>query len=261
MGRLDGKVAIVTGAGRGIGRAIALAYAAEGASVVVASRSQNTIDEVVALITKDGGTAIGIACDVGDRAQVDAMVAAAVSRFGAVDILVNNAQGLGTAAKPQGSPGYVALESFPEDIWDYTFQTGIKGTLYGMQAVFPHMRERGGKILNFGSGNGIGAMKGTAAYNATKEAIRSLTRTAAAEWGKHGIRVNVIIPTIVTDSARDFLDQRPGLEEKLVAQIPLRRMGDVDRDIGPVAVFLASSDSDFITGQTIHVDGGQILRP
>jgi NAD(P)-dependent dehydrogenase (short-subunit alcohol dehydrogenase family) len=123
------------------------------------------------------------------------------------------------------------------------------------------MKAHGGKIINFGSGNGIGAMKGTAAYNATKEAIRSLTRTAAAEWGKYGIGVNVIIPTMVTDSARDFLAARPGVEGKLVAQIPLRRLGDVERDIAPVAVFLASSDSDFVTGQTIHVDGGQILRP
>jgi 2-hydroxycyclohexanecarboxyl-CoA dehydrogenase len=188
------------------------------------------------------------------------MVADTLERFGKVDILVNNAQAFGTAAKPDGSPGFQALETFPEDMWDYTFLTGLKSSLFGMQAVFPQMREHGGKIINFGSGNGIANMKGTAAYNATKEAIRSLTRTAAAEWGKYGIYVNVVVPTITTDSARDFLDQRPGLEEKLRAGIPLRRMGTGD-DIGPVAVFLASSASDFITGQTIHVDGGQIMRP
>ena len=261
-GKLDGKVAIVTGAGRGIGRAIAIALAREGASVTVASRSSGTVAEVVAEITRAGGTALGVTCDVGHREQIVAMVDETVAHFGAVDILVNNAQGFGTAERPEPSPGFVALEAFPDDVWDFTFQTGLKATLHGMQAVFPHLRARGGgKIINFGSGNGIGAMKGTAAYNATKEAIRSLTRTAAAEWGKHSICVNVIVPTIVTDSARDFLGQRPGLEDKLVAQIPLRRMGDVDRDIGPVAVFLASSDSDFMTGQTVHVDGGQILRP
>jgi NAD(P)-dependent dehydrogenase (short-subunit alcohol dehydrogenase family) len=175
--------------------------------------------------------------------------------------LVNNAQGFGTAAAPTGSPVFHKLEEFPDDEWDFTILTGLKASLWAMQAVFPYMKEGGGKIINFGSGNGIGAMKGTAAYNATKEAIRSLTRTAAAEWGRYNIMVNVIIPTITTDSARDFLSNRPGIEEKLTAQIPLRRMGDVDRDIGPVAVFLASSDSDFITGQALHVDGGQILRP
>jgi len=153
------------------------------------------------------------------------------------------------------------LEAFPDDEWDFTFRTGLKASLWAMQAVFPYMQAMGGKIINFGSGNGIGAMKGTAAYNATKEAIRSLTRTAAAEWGRYGITVNVIVPTIVTDSAREFMAERPGSEAKLLSGIPLRRMGDVDRDIGPVAVFLASRDADFMTGQTIHVDGGQILRP
>jgi NAD(P)-dependent dehydrogenase (short-subunit alcohol dehydrogenase family) len=261
MGRLDDDVAIVTGAGRGIGRAIAREYAREGARVVVASRTPATVQSVVDEIESAGGTALGITIDVGERDQVEDMVSRTVERFGRLDILVNNAQGFGTKAEPAGSPGHIPLEDFPEDTWDYTFQTGLKATLFAMQAAFPHLRERGGRIINFGSGNGIGAMKGTAAYNATKEAIRSLTRTAAAEWGKHDIRVNVIIPTMATDSAEAFFEARPGIREKLAQQIPLRRFGDVERDIGPVAVFLASSDSDFITGQAIHVDGGQILRP
>jgi NAD(P)-dependent dehydrogenase (short-subunit alcohol dehydrogenase family) len=261
MGKLDGKVAIVTGAGRGIGRAIALEYAREGAHVVVASRTAATVDSVVAEIQSAAGSSRGITVDVGVRAEVDQMVADTIDQFGAVDVLVNNAQSFGSKAQPEGSPGYEKLETFSEDIWDNTFQSGLKGTLYGMQAVFPHMSNGGGKIINFGSGNGIGAMKGSAAYNSTKEAIRALSRTAAAEWGKYGIYVNVLIPTMLTDSADEFFEARPGIREKLVAQIPLRRFGDVDRDIAPVAVFLASSDSDFVTGQAIHVDGGQILRP
>src|SRR5262245_21642378 len=263
MGRLDGKVAIVTGAGRGIGRAIALEYAREGAHVVVASRTTSTVDAVVAEIRSGCGddAAVGMTVDVGEREQVESMVAATVDRFGRVDVLVNNAQAFGTKEQPEGSPGFTALETFPDDVWDYTFRTGLKSTLWAMQAAFPHMRERGGKMINFGSGNGIMAMKGTAAYNATKEAIRALTRTAAAEWGKHGIHVNVIIPTMLTDASYHFFEARPGVQDKIVAQIPLRRFGDVERDIGPVAVFLASGDSDYITGQTIHVDGGQILRP
>lgn len=262
MGKLDGKVAIVTGAGRGIGRAIALGYAAEGACVTVASRTPATVDAVVAEVEAGGADALGVTADVGERDDVERMVATTVECFGRVDILVNNAQAFGSKERPEGSPGYVPVEDFPDDVWDHTFQTGLKGTLYGMQAAFPHMRDQGGgKIINFGSGNGIGAMKGSAAYNATKEAIRALSRTAAAEWGKHGIYVNVIIPTMITDSAHAFFEARPGIEDKLVTQIPLRRFGDVERDIAPVAVFLGSSDSDYVTGQAIHVDGGQILRP
>lgn len=259
-GRLTGRVAIVTGAGRGIGRAIAIEYAREGAKVMVASRSRGTVEKVVDEILHVGGTALGITCDVGSRDEVDAMVATTIEHYGAVDILVNNAQGFGTAEQPEGSTGYHPLETFPEDVWDHTFQTGIKGTLYGMQAVFPYMSQHGGKIINFGSGNGITAMKGTAAYNATKEGIRALTRTAANEWGRYSIYVNCLVPTIVTDSAQAFFDSRPGVQDKLISGIPLKRWGEVDRDIGPVAVFLACSDSDFITGQTLHVDGGQILH-
>ena len=261
MGRLTGKVAIVTGAGRGIGRAISLAFAAEGAEVVVASRGAASVDEVVAEISAQGGRALGLCCDVGEREQVEAMVAAGVDHFGRLDVLVNNAQGFGTKERPEGAPLYTPIESFPEVDWDFSFQTGVKATLFAMQAAFEQLKEHRGKVINFGSGNGLGGMKGTAAYNANKEAIRALSRTAAAEWGKHGICVNVIVPTMRTDSARQFLEERPGIEEKLVAQIPLRRMGDVGRDIGPVAVFLASGDSDFVTGQTINVDGGQFLRP
>lgn len=201
MGRLDGITAIVTGAGRGIGRAISIDYGREGANVVVASRTSATVADVVAEVQATGARALGATCDVGHRDQINAMVARAVTHFGAVDVLVNNAQGFGTEDHPQAAPAYQPLEAFPEDEWDYTFRTGLKASLWAMQAVFPHMRTRGGRIINFASGNGIGAMKGTAAYNATKEAIRSLTRTAAAEWGRYGITVNVLVPTVVTDSA------------------------------------------------------------
>ena len=261
MVSLDGKVAIVTGGGRGIGRSVALELAAMGASVAVASLTPTRVQAVADEITAAGGTSIGIPCDVSIREQVDRMVGEVVERFGGVDILVNCAQGFGSRQVRTESPHFKPLEAFPEDEWDYTFATGLKGTLYAMQAVFPSMKERGGRIINFGSGNGITGMKGTAAYNATKEGIRSLTRTAAAEWGRYGITANVVVPTMVTESARDFMDSRPGVEEKLVAQIPMRRMGDVEKDIGPVIAFLASEGAGFVTAQTISVDGGQTLRP
>jgi 2-hydroxycyclohexanecarboxyl-CoA dehydrogenase len=257
---LEGRVAIVTGAGRGIGKIISLAYAEAGAAVTVASRTASTVNAVAGEIAAAGGKALGVTCDVGERSQVDSMVAATVERFGRIDILVNNAQSVSTTPRSESASSYEPLETYPEDIWDHTYQTGLKATLYAMQAVFPHLRERGGKIINFGSGNGIANMKGTAAYNVTKEAIRSLTRTAAMEWGKHGICVNVVIPAIVTDMAADFLASRPAFADQLLASIPLRRMGE-SADIGPAMVFLASAASDYITGQTIHIDGGLIMRP
>jgi 2-hydroxycyclohexanecarboxyl-CoA dehydrogenase len=258
---LHGKVAIVTGGARGIGRCVALELAATGASVAVTSLTPARVQAVADEIAAAGGSSMGVPCDVSIRAEVDQMVGEVVERFGRVDILVNCAQGFGSREQRTESPHFRPLEAFPEDEWDYTFATGLKGTLYAMQAVFPSMKDRGGRIINFASGNGIGGMKGTAAYNATKEAIRALTRTAAAEWGRYGITVNVIVPTMVTESARDFMASRPGVEEKLIAQIPMRRMGDVEKDIGPVIAFLASEGAGFVTGQTVSVDGGQTLRP
>jgi len=261
MGRLEGRIAVVTGAGRGIGRATALAYGREGARVVVASRTPSTVDSVVEEIRSSGGEALGVVVDVASRDEVHEMIATAVGHFGGLDVLVNNAQAFGTPDHPEGSPGFVKLEDFPEAVWDYTFQTGLKATLYGMQAAFPHMRERGGKIINVGSGNGQTAMTGTAAYNANKEAIRTLTRTAAKEWGRYSVCVNVIVPNMLTESAEDFFAARPGIQDKLVSQIPLRRFGDLGRDLGPVMVFLASQESDYVTGHTVNIDGGQVLYP
>jgi NAD(P)-dependent dehydrogenase (short-subunit alcohol dehydrogenase family) len=156
---LEGKVAIVTGAGRGIGRGIAIAYAREGANVVVASRTQSSIDETVSAIRADGGSALGIACDVGRRDDVFAAVAKTVAAFGTVDILVNNAQGFGTEQRPAGTPRLTPLEDFDEEEWEYTFRTGTLATLWGMKAVFPSMKDRGGKRSSSGSrASGSGAL-------------------------------------------------------------------------------------------------------
>ena len=178
-GTLEGKVAIVTGASRGIGRGIAIAFADAGATVIVVSRGQEGIDEVVREIEGHGGKATGIACNVADRDAIYATVAKTVELHGRIDILVNNAQGCGSAANPAGSTVLRPLEELPEDEWDYNLLTGATASLRFMQAAFPHLRASGaGRVINFGSMWGQIGYEGATAYNATKEAIRALSRTS-----------------------------------------------------------------------------------
>ena len=256
MSKLDGKVAIITGASRGIGRGIALALAREGARVVAASRSRPALDDLVGQIQAAGGKATACSCDVGVRAQVAATVEQAAREYGTVDILVNSAQGFGTAAASASAPVLHPLEELNEDEWEYTMRTGPLATLWAMKAAFPYLSRSGGKIINFCSGQGLVGAEGGASYNSAKEAIRALSRTAAREWGKHGICVNIICPLVHTETTAAYFAQRPHLEDALLAQLPLRRMGTPD-DVGALAVFLSSPDSDFITGMTLMVDSGK----
>jgi NAD(P)-dependent dehydrogenase (short-subunit alcohol dehydrogenase family) len=265
MTRLVGKVAVVTGAGRGIGKGIAIRLAKEGARVVVASRSRDTVDQVVETIANSGGSAIGVAVDVGSREQVERMIASASEAFGQVDILVSNAQSYGLPGSGDIYPKPTPLEEFSEAAWDNTYQTGLKGTLYGMWGVFPGMRDRHwGRIINLGSRMGVVGMPGLAAYNSTKEAIRGLTRTAAREWAKYGITVNCINPVIATDAvlthfdelgARNAEERRRMMDAQAEKMLPMG-YGDPERDGGGLAAFLASDDSRFLTGMTFLLDGG-----
>jgi 2-hydroxycyclohexanecarboxyl-CoA dehydrogenase len=259
---LEGKVAIVTGAGRGIGRAIALAFGREGAKVVVASRTPATVDAVAQEIREAGGEAIGVPCDVGRRDDIIACVDAAVETYGTVHILVNNAQGFGTEASPQPSTVFVACEDTNEDEWDYTLRTGPAATLRFMKAAFPHMKKQGyGKIINFASSSGQIGFEGNTCYNAAKEAIRAISRTAAREWGQHGINVNIINPALETRAFDAWKTARPDFVEALKEKIPMRRLGDPERDAGPLAVFLAGPGSDYMTGSTFMLEGGMHTLP
>ena len=260
MGKLSGKVTVVTGAGRGIGRAIAIVYAREGARVVVASRTPANVDRVVDEIRAEGGEAIGVPCDVGRRDDVFDLIRRSVADLGTVDVLVNNAQGFGTQAEPRTSTVYTAVEDTDDAVVEYTFRTGALGTLWGMQAAFPVMKEQGqGKIINFTSTSGMLGTTGNTAYNMTKEAVRALSRTAANEWGQHGINVNVISPTLRTDAFEAWEQDRPEFVRALRESLPMRRLGDPIIDGGPLAVFLACSDSDFITGMTFMLNGGKVM--
>jgi len=251
MDRLRGSVAIVTGAGQGIGAAIAKVFAREGAKVCVAELKAHRCERTAEEIRAAGGEAFAQVCDVGDRAQIRAMVDATVDRYGSVDVLVNNAHGFGARAK---------LEEIPEEQFDLSWRTGTKGTWWAMCAVRPLMATKGrGRIINFGSLAAEQGHAGLGEYGAAKAGITSLTCTAAREWGHDGITVNVIYPAALTKRGMDFRDRDPERYARLMAERPVPRLGDPERDIAPIAVFLASDDAQFLTGHVFYADGGAHL--
>jgi NAD(P)-dependent dehydrogenase (short-subunit alcohol dehydrogenase family) len=249
-GRLDGKVAIVTGAGQGIGAAIALGYAREGAKVVITGRTLSKLEDVAGQIASAGGTAIPLPTLSGDRAQAAETVERALAEWGRIDALVNNAHSF-TDYLPIDDPQMEANCMVD-------FQSAFFGSLQLMQLCFPHMRDqRGGSIINMGSSYGIRCEPGFLAYAASKEAIRALTKTAAKEWGKHKIRVNTILPSALSPKAIWYLDESKTHDLEL-SKMAVGRFGTPE-DIAPTAIFLASDESDFVTGQTIGVDGGATM--
>jgi len=251
-GLLAGKIAIVTGGAKGLGHGISRRLVREGAKVVITGREGAAAEAAAAAIRDElGGDAIGFAADVGVKADVEAMIARTVEHFGGLDILVNNASAL--------TPN-VLLEHKTDEMLKRTLEIALWGAWWGMQAALPHMRARGGgSIVNFYS---IDAQTGAwlhADYNIAKTAILGLTRSAAVEWGRYGIRVNAISPTGLGQVFARLVNDVPGFLEAATENNPLRRAGDPEDDIGPVVVFLASEMSRFITGELINVDGGQNL--
>lgn len=245
------RVVIITGAGQGIGRGMALHLGKHGASIVVAEWKEHRTERTVAELAQLGVPAMGAVCDVTRREQVEATVAATVDRFGQVDALINNAQ----TFRPQA-----ALAEVSEEDVDVFYDSGVKGTLWGMQAVYPHMKAAGwGRIVNFVSAAGITGLRGYGAYNASKEAIRALTRTAAREWGRDGIVVNAIAPGAASKRGQDSAERQTEAYREFMRDHPIGRQGDPEDDIGPVALFLCSDACRYLTGQTLMVDGGAFL--
>jgi NAD(P)-dependent dehydrogenase (short-subunit alcohol dehydrogenase family) len=251
MGRLAGKVALVTGAGQGIGRGIALVFAREGAKVCVAELKAHRGERTAEEISAAGGEAFAVTADVGVKADVERLIEETVRRYGTVDVLVNNAHGFGARAP---------LEQIPEEQFDLSWTSGVKGTWWAMCAVRPHMAARGwGRIVNMVS---LAAERGDAGlgeYGAAKAGIASLTRSAAREWGRQGITANAIAPGAWTKRGQDYAARDPEGFARAMAARPIGRLGDPETDIAPVALFLATDDSRFVTGHVFYVDGGAHL--
>jgi NAD(P)-dependent dehydrogenase (short-subunit alcohol dehydrogenase family) len=245
--RLAGRIAIVTGAGRGIGRGIALGYAREGAKVALVSRSAEELQALAAEISANGGEALVAPADVRDSAAVNAVVAQVVAQWGGVDALVNAA----------GIPMAVPTTELSDEKWQMTLDININGTFFFCRAVAPHMIANGrGTIINIGSLHSFQGIPMRAAYAASKGGVLQLTRSLATEWAPHGVRVNCISPGWIRTPLQDEMVRQGRLDRTpIVARTPIRRIGEVSDIVGP-AIFLASDESAFIVGEQLIVDGG-----
>jgi NAD(P)-dependent dehydrogenase (short-subunit alcohol dehydrogenase family) len=249
MGRLEGKVAIVTGASGGIGLAIARLFAREGASVVMSARRGELVRAGAEQIVSQGGRAMAVEADVAVKDDARRTITAAIDSFGSLDVLVNNAQATRNSA----------VEDITDENIQLTFGSGLFGTLYHMQEAFPHLKQKGGSIINFGTRQGIYGEPRDGIYGANKEGIRALSRSAAREWGQFNIRINVINPAGMSPAAEQHFAEHPERAKQYLRDIALGHMGNVDTEIAPIALFLASEDAKYLTGQTINADGGQIM--
>lgn len=247
MGTLENKVALVTGAGQGVGQGIAFALSAEGAAVAVAGRTASKLDTTCKLIEERGGRAIPVTCNVKDAGSLEAMVDDVVSQLGTIDILVNNAQEV-----PLGPLDGVTDEAFAAG-----WESGPLATFRLMKLCRPHL-EGGGVIVNLGSTAAKRwDMANYGCYAAVKEAIRSLTQAAACEWAVDGIRTNVVLPHAKSPGLVGWIESNPAEAEEFFSTIPMRRVGECEEDIGRFVALLCSEGSRYVNGQSIAIDGGQ----
>jgi NAD(P)-dependent dehydrogenase (short-subunit alcohol dehydrogenase family) len=253
--RLKSKVALVTGSRRGIGRAIALAFAAAGANIVLCDnvKDDGKLDEVAGEIKKIGRTAVVITADVSKKSDVEEMATRSTARFGKIDILVNCA-GIWI-------PGQTLLEC-PEDSWDRVMDVNLKGTYFCCQVIGKIMvKQRTGNIINISSKVGLEPGTGAGAYSISKAGIIMLTRQLALEMAPHGIRVNALAPGIVKTDFNREIWQAPEAVKQLSRSVPLGRLAEPE-DVARAALFLASDESSYITGVAIPIDGGwQVTAP
>src|SRR6516225_9011324 len=250
---LDGKVAIVTGAARGIGKGMATALLKAGAAVTITDIRQETLDETSADFDKlSGAKHLAVFADGTKDDDVTNAVQKTVETFGRIDVLINNAQTAVTGVNLE--------DQTVEDVM-VGIDSGFLASFRYMKACFPYLKEAQGTVINFASQAGLLGNWGMIGYNAAKEANRALTRTAARGWAPHNVTVNNIIPGMLTEGSKEFFDANPEHYKYSLANIPLGRLGDPENDAGSLVVFLASEGAHYFTGETFDLDGGRCMRP
>lgn len=249
MSKLQDKVVIITGGAGGIGLGMATAMVKEGAIVAIVDVNDETGHASEKILQETSPNSMFVKADLMDRENLPNIIKTVIDKYGKLDVLVNNAH----ASKQ------LTIENITQADLDLSFGTGFYPTFYLMQAALPYLKETKGNIINFASGAGLAGHETQAAYAAAKEAIRGISRVAANEWGRFGINVNIISPLANSEGVQAWAQAQPEYYQSVVSKIPMGRFGDVEEDIGRVAVFLASEDSRYITGQTMMVDGGSIM--
>jgi NAD(P)-dependent dehydrogenase (short-subunit alcohol dehydrogenase family) len=246
MRALTGKVAVVTGASRGLGRAMAVALAEAGADVAVAARARPELEETAHLVEACGARALALTTDVASYASVESLMAQTVSTLGRLDVVINNA----------GIARVAPLAEASLDDWQTIVDVNLSGVFHGCRAAAPYLiRQRGGKVINLASVLAAVGLPGYTMYAATKGGIIAFTRALGVEWARHNVQVNAIAPGWFVTEMNEAAFADPKIHDRLTRDIPARRTGRLE-EIGPLAVYLASSGSDFMTGQTIFLDGG-----
>jgi NAD(P)-dependent dehydrogenase (short-subunit alcohol dehydrogenase family) len=242
-------VAVITGGGAGIGRGVALAFVARGASVAVIGRRIEPLRSVVRTVEASGGQALAIQADVGVGDDVQRYVDTTADHFGRLDVLVNNAQGY----------RHAFLVDATDDDMDLVWRTGPLAVFRSMKAAYPHLKASRGLVVNFGSGTQLDPSEQFhATYNAAKGAIANLTRSAAVEWGVDGIRAVLVLPAAESDQLAAFRARDPQKFDEMTKRVPLGRFGDAEEDIGRPIAWLATDEARFITGTIVMLDGGQM---
>lgn len=246
--RLAGRAAVITGAADGIGLGMAERFVQAGAAVVLSDVDDAKGEAAAQALKAKGGRAVYQHCNVMEKSDVQALIARCVSEFGGVDIVVNNAY---------RGEGIRRVEAWSDDSLQSNFLMNVYGPKWAMEAALPYMKaKKWGRIINICSLNGVNAHMGSMPYNSSKEALRAYTRTAAREWAPYGICANIICPAAASASYKKFKEMQPEVAAATAAVNPMGRMGDPAEDIGGVAVFLASEDARYLTGNTLFVDGG-----